>query len=386
MARVFTNQMKALSRLGEAPKPTDTGSNPWFYVALGLLAVLVLGKFLPVLVARSSEKGQSRSGKMAAEPTGPSATVAADPSLSYVVETPSWPQGTIEKEASAAEAQAAEEFFRGVNQDLAVLRKSLCELGRLSAPDDQKRILKQLLNDVRSLQNKSNISVVRPLWQLAGGVEGLLAHLTGENEAPRSTTVRTLASAIDLLHSLSVRGVRADLAAHPSPRLLAVDDDPVSRYAVASALKRYLVKPDTATEGEAALGLAEETYYDLILLDVQMPRMDGFELCSRIHATAQNRTTPIVFVTCQSDFDARAKSSLTGGQDLIGKPFMASELSLKALTLVLRRRLQAEAAPRAARSSTTVNSAPRPEQGHSKGSDSRSVLGPALGAPAALPA
>jgi DNA-binding response OmpR family regulator len=71
--------------------------------------------------------------------------------------------------------------------------------------------------------------------------------------------------------------------------------------------------------------------------------MDGFELCTRIHATTANRTTPVVFVTRHTDFDVRAKSSLTGARDLIGKPFLTFEVALKALTLVLRRRLQTQA-------------------------------------------
>jgi CheY-like chemotaxis protein len=386
MARVFTNQVQALSRLGEAPKAPDVGSNPWFYVALGLGIIFVLRKLVPMVAGRSSNSGNEEGKNAVGDQAGAAATVPTYSSASYSVETPSWPQGTTEKEASAAETQAAEEFFRCVSQDLASLRKSLCELGRVSAPDEQKRLLKQLLNEVRSLQNKSNISVVRPLWQLTGGVEGLVNQLTGENEVLKPSTLRTVASAIDLLHSLSVRGVRADLVTHPAPRLLAVDDDPVSRFAVSAALKRYLVKPETATEGEAALALAEETAYDLIFLDVQMPKMDGFELCSRIHATAANRTTPIVFVTCQSDFDARAKSSLMGGQDLIGKPFMASELSLKALTLVIRRRLQGEAAPRAARSASATPSLPPPKAGNSKASEPKAMIEPAFAAPVGAPA
>lgn len=386
LAKNFTNQVQALSRLGEPPKTSDFSGNPWFYVALGLGIILVLRKVVPMVAARSSNTGNVDGKNAVADQAGVPAAVPAHAAASYTVETPGWPQGAAEKETGAAESQAAEEFFRSVHQDLASLRKSLCDLGRVSAPDEQKKLLKQLLQETRSLQNKSNISAARPLWQLTGGVEGLLSQLMGENEVLKPATVRTLASAIDLLHSLSVRGLRADLATQPAPQLLAVDDDPVSRFAVAAAMKRFLVKPETATNGETALALAEETEYDLIFLDVQMPGMDGFELCSRIHATARNRTTPIVFVTCQSDFEARAKSSLTGGQDLVGKPFMAAELSLKALTLVLRRRLQSEAAPRAVRSSSATPATPHPQEGHSKPVQPRAVVEPALGAPAAAPA
>jgi len=77
--------------------------------------------------------------------------------------------------------------------------------------------------------------------------------------------------------------------------------------------------------------------------------MDGFELCSRIHQTDLNQNTPVVFVTSHSDFNSRAKSTVIGGQDLIGKPFLAFELTVKALTLVFRARLDSAAAKPAKR-------------------------------------
>jgi CheY-like chemotaxis protein len=159
-----------------------------------------------------------------------------------------------------------------------------------------------------------------------------------ENVTP--STLRTSASAIDLLHQLCHRRVRRSIATEPAVRLLAVDDDAISRHALSFALKKVLTSPDLAKDGTAGLTLAREIAYDVIFLDVQMPGMDGFELCSKIHETNPNRATPVVFVTSQSDFNARAKSTLTGGQDLLGKPFLTFELTVKALTLVLRRRLQ----------------------------------------------
>lgn len=381
LAKSLTNHVEAL-RQAEKQRESASSSNVWFYVALGLGVILALRKVAP-LTSRLSEKAPTASTQPAV------ATVPAEAVLNrkaYSEPAQPWQQAAIEKETRAVENEQLEEFFRTVNQELAGLRKSLCELGRLAAPEEQKKVLGQLLVQIRTLRSKSNLSGVRPLWQLAGGVEALLEQLLGPEESFKPSTLRTLAGAIDLLHSLSVRGIRADLAVEPMPRLLAVDDDPVSRYAVGFAMKRFLVKPDTATEGEAALGLVEETAYDLILLDVQMPGMDGFELCSRIHATALNHTTPIVFVTCQSDFDARTKSSLVGGQELIAKPFLTNELSLKALSVVLRRRLQSEAARRVARSTSTSTSVAQSREGHTQASEPRKTLEPAFGGPAAAPA
>ena len=154
-----------------------------------------------------------------------------------------------------------------------------------------------------------------------------------------------MAGGVDLLEDLCKPGLKADLLTNPPLRLLTVDDDLISRKAVALALRKALNQPDLAENGELALALANKQSYDVIFLDVQMPGMDGFELCAKIHETAPNRTTPVVFVTCQSDFDARAQSILSGGSDLIGKPFLTFEITVKALTLALRGRLHCRTQP-----------------------------------------
>jgi CheY-like chemotaxis protein len=122
--------------------------------------------------------------------------------------------------------------------------------------------------------------------------------------------------------------------------LLAVDDDPISRLAISFALKKAFDTPEIAPSGEAALALAEQQTYDVIFLDADMPGMDGYELCTKIRETTRHRTTPVVFVTCHNDFASRAKSTLSGGESLIAKPFLAFEITVKALTLALRSRLQ----------------------------------------------
>jgi DNA-binding response OmpR family regulator len=70
-----------------------------------------------------------------------------------------------------------------------------------------------------------------------------------------------------------------------------------------------------------------------------MPGMDGFDLCTKIRGISENKATPVIFVTSLTDFKSRARSSLSGGTDLIAKPFMFMELSVKALTYVLRSRM-----------------------------------------------
>jgi CheY-like chemotaxis protein len=80
----------------------------------------------------------------------------------------------------------------------------------------------------------------------------------------------------------------------------------------------------------------EKTHFDLIFLDVEMPGLSGLELCSHIRQTTTNRSTPVVFVTAHSDFERRARSVLSGGNDFIAKPFLPIELAVKTLILLFK--------------------------------------------------
>jgi two-component system sensor histidine kinase BarA len=122
--------------------------------------------------------------------------------------------------------------------------------------------------------------------------------------------------------------------------LLAVDDDQTCRQAVSSALRKAFPAPDLAENGTKALELANQHTYDVVFLDVEMPDLDGFAVCSGIHETVKNRNTPVVFVTSHSDFNSRTKSTASGGRDLIAKPFLGLEVTVKALTWLFRSRME----------------------------------------------
>jgi CheY-like chemotaxis protein len=92
--------------------------------------------------------------------------------------------------------------------------------------------------------------------------------------------------------------------------------------------------------GEQALELANKNTYDVIFLDIDMPGMDGFELCEKIRETSINKKTPIVFVTSHNNLESRTKLVTKGAQDLIGKPYLPAEITLKALQLSLHGRLK----------------------------------------------
>jgi CheY-like chemotaxis protein len=162
-----------------------------------------------------------------------------------------------------------------------------------------------------------------PAWQVTAALEGLLKQLAGRPGLATASSLRTAAVGLELLKDLCLPGVRPGLTTNPPARFLAVDDDTVCRYAVATALKKAFTAPELAVDGATALGLADREKFDVIFLDIEMPGMDGFELCARIRGTAENEKTPVVFVTNHSDFDSRLKSTQSGAEDLIAKPFLS---------------------------------------------------------------
>jgi CheY-like chemotaxis protein len=250
--------------------------------------------------------------------------------------------------AEAVEQRKAilDEFFQNVPAQLKALRTRFVEIGQSPEAAVRQASLSDLKSEITALKNRVGSLELTPAWQLASGLERLIEQLSEKSANVTASTLRTAAGGLLVLKDLCVPNIRKDFATNPPARFLAVDDDPISRRAVSMSLKKVAQAPDLAEHGEAALQLAERQAYDVVFLDVEMPGLDGFEVCTRIHQLPANRLTPVVFVTGHSDFESRAKSTSSGGRDLIAKPFLSAEITVKALTLLLRGRLDREKASR----------------------------------------
>jgi CheY-like chemotaxis protein len=231
-------------------------------------------------------------------------------------------------------------FLAQAPPQLLAMRNLLQAIPPESAEATRQASLTDLCVQIRSLQDMASLPQLLPAWQLASAVGGLVSQLAQRASNVTPNRLRTVANGLDLLSDLCQPGLEPELATRPPLRLLAVDDDPIGRHAVGLALKKAFNQPDVAANSEAALAQASMISYDVIFLDILMPGMDGFELCSSIRQTSRNGNTPVVFVTLQSGFSARAKSHLAGGNDFITKPFLTFEITVKALVLALRGRLE----------------------------------------------
>jgi DNA-binding response OmpR family regulator len=125
--------------------------------------------------------------------------------------------------------------------------------------------------------------------------------------------------------------------------ILAVDDEPISRRTISIALGKANLRCIAIEDSKMALTILKENSFDLVFLDAEMPGMNGFELCAELRKLPTNKTTPVIFVTSLTKFETRAQSSLSGGSDLIAKPFLMMELAVKSLTYLLKPPLSVEA-------------------------------------------
>jgi DNA-binding response OmpR family regulator len=108
--------------------------------------------------------------------------------------------------------------------------------------------------------------------------------------------------------------------------ILIVDDNPTNLSVLSQALKTANYKVRMAIDGEDALEQVSNALPELILLDVQMPGIDGFETCRRLQTHPLTQKIPVIFMTTLTDAESKVKGLSLGAVDYITKPFEQSEV------------------------------------------------------------
>jgi len=119
-----------------------------------------------------------------------------------------------------------------------------------------------------------------------------------------------------------------------SAKILIVDDEPRSRAALGTLLRREGYEVHDAFDGASAIAACSTIHPDLILLDVLMPGMDGFEVCRQIKANPETRLTPVVLITGLSETGDRIKGINAGADDFLSKPIDLNELLARSRSLI----------------------------------------------------
>lgn len=198
--------------------------------------------------------------------------------------------------------------------------------------------MRALRTAVRQLTGCASALDLKTQAYFCEAFDALLAELTEQPERITVSSLRTIAQAVDFLFEFLASPKDEQQSDAHAFAVLIVDDDAISRRALQAALQRIQQKGTECATAADALDQAGKTDFDLIFLDVDMPEQTGDALCADIRKCGKNSTTPVIFVTGHTDLQTRAKSTLSGGTDFIGKPFHFMELALKSLLHVLRRK------------------------------------------------
>lgn len=126
------------------------------------------------------------------------------------------------------------------------------------------------------------------------------------------------------------------------PNILAVDDAPANLTLLSGILKErgYRVRP--VPSGALALAASHAEPPDLVLLDIHMPEMDGFEVIARLKAEPALREIPVIFLTAHTDVQEKVKAFELGAVDYVTKPFHAAEVQARVATHLALQRQQRE--------------------------------------------
>lgn len=203
-------------------------------------------------------------------------------------------------------------------------------------------LLNELSCQVAHYAERARVSGFMAMYRLANGFDQLVQSLYKFPEHVNPSSMRTIGQTLELLGTMLKQKDLAGIKDPAQAQVFAVDDDWECCEAIRMAMEIVGMRTHSAQEPSVALAELATKRCDLILLDVALPDMDGFELCEHIRSLSAQARTPIVFLTGLATMENRVQSSLSGGNDFVAKPFNLHELGVKAISLVLRNSMHLE--------------------------------------------
>lgn len=239
-------------------------------------------------------------------------------------------------------ARAREEFLSGAQANCAALR-TLFHAFASATEENLIFRLEDLYRKVHFLTGTAGLAECHHIAQMAAVFEAMLYQMMDQPSRITPSVLRTSAMAVDFVQMLFSRAAHSP-GERPLPRghVLVVDDDPVCTRLVLWALQQAHLESKSAANPSEGLELLKKHRFDLILLDVGLPEMDGIEFCKLLRTLPECKSTPIIHCTSHTDFQTRTQSALSGGDDFISKPVLPMELALKAVMHLIERQRPVE--------------------------------------------
>lgn len=239
----------------------------------------------------------------------------------------------------SAERDILSVFFDGGNETIAAVRSALRDYQKDPSSAEGRVRLEAFYRHVHRLTGIAAMCSSESISNFAACLEALLHELLTKPDSFRPSTLKTLAAAVDVLCRMFSEAGRYECPMISHAMALVIDEDVESQRAMTMALQKARLHAMCASDADSALHQLREVLFELIFLEAAMPGTDGFELCASIREIPGYEKTPIVFVTGKTDFQSRARSITSGGNDFISKPVCRIEMSVKALTFVMKERM-----------------------------------------------
>jgi CheY-like chemotaxis protein len=232
-------------------------------------------------------------------------------------------------------AKAREQFLLKASATCAGLHTAFQAFARAKNDADRRVHLENLYRNVHFLAASAGLAECYPIARMASVFEAMLFEMTNKPSLQNPSVLRTIAQAVDFFDVLfqQARDTGRDL--DPGARILVVDDDVLSNRLVVSTLRNAQLQAVSTEDPLEGLQRLTKEKYALVLLDIEMPAIDGLEFFKRLRELPGYRKTPVIYVTSHSGFESRAKIALSGGADLLAKPVFPMELAVKAMTHLL---------------------------------------------------
>jgi CheY-like chemotaxis protein len=248
---------------------------------------------------------------------------------------------------SGLRRESAAEFGERIRRDfydqIPVIRQTLeqacAEFIAAKDPETQTSALGVLSRKSGFLTHMTGMAGCHRIAQLSSVFEALLCELNEKASNINESTLHTTATTVALLADSLTRADQADEQCLSPTSILVVDDDAVSNRALYLALSRYRLSPTFMLDPFTALQRARQVSYDIVLLDINLPGMDGINMCEQMRQIPLHQNTPVIFITSHMEFEPRARSILRAGDDLITKPILPVELTVKVIGNCLKRRM-----------------------------------------------
>jgi len=237
------------------------------------------------------------------------------------------------------QAQIRQLFLASAPAKLAAVSEAANAFVQDQGSSMQLPLLMDLFRKVHSLTGNAAVSGCAAIAHYASTFEAFLQELQQKPKFINASTARTVAQSVEFM------GFLFQQPESPAPSssgisFLVVDGDAMSAQALALALEKGEYQSTlTSDPAQALFTLASDTF-NAVVIATDLSGMSGFELCAQLQALPDHARTPVIFVTPLSQFSSHESPEVLGENDLLAKPFLLIELTLKAVTHVERARLE----------------------------------------------